>query len=416
MKKLISIFISICLCVTSIFCCIGCNNEKPYVDTSNAVDPGAFERPNYAKEMEEQHDALGREHIEIPVGVEIVTIDGEEYIPIDSLEYIGYEYNVNSNFILTCDQTLNGFGEHSVPFKGKLHGNNYKIHGTINPPLFKTVSEGEICNLIFSADLQFGYRDYLNPCILSDYVWNSRIYNIMNYAGTWQKIDGITGMFYNSSISDCENYADLNACSGAIVGTAFGDSKINNCKNYGHLSCGIFNVCVGGIVGDVLTDPSVLPVQTPNVKIRDCVNYGNLIGWRNVGGIVGWHDQYEGLYPQEVMQDYEFYPSYPDGYFRDSTISNCQNFGNIYRTRTEDSFIDVKNCFGGIAGIFPHIENCTNSGNIYGFESVDPEWNVRYIGGIAGAAVSVENCDSNGSVECSSLVQFTDDICGYYIK
>lgn len=77
-KKLISIIISLCMAVTGIMCCLGCDGEEPYVDTSNAAVPGQFDNPEIAKAKEAEDDAAGREHIEIPEGAETIEIDGED--------------------------------------------------------------------------------------------------------------------------------------------------------------------------------------------------------------------------------------------------------------------------------------------------------------------------------------------------
>ena len=80
---------------------IGCG-PKGYVDKSNAVELGAFDRPDYAREMEEKHDREGREHIEIPDGAETITIDGEEYIPISDLDEVK---SLNKNYIINLSIT-----------------------------------------------------------------------------------------------------------------------------------------------------------------------------------------------------------------------------------------------------------------------------------------------------------------------
>ena len=415
MKKLVSVIIALCLSIASVACCIGCNDrdEKPFVDTSNAAECGAFDRPDYAKEMELAHDAE-REHIEIPEGAETVEINGEEYIPVDSL--LSIDNGDGKNYILTCDQSLTGsspLGGKFSTFRGKLNGNNYKIKGTVQTAIIHMIEDGEIFNLVLSSDLK--YTDSRRPAILVNYALNSKIYNIVNYSNSGSELSGIVLCLINSYIGNCENYADLH--NSGIVAEARGTSKIIECKNYGNLSD--MGKYVGGIVGYIFDDklyPTSKEPMRACVIVEKCVNYGNIIGNYNVGGIVGYFYQNGSTYGDK------FTPQEPDRYLSQSIIRDCQNYGNIYRDKNKRNYeltpIDITeiSCFGGIAGVFPNIENCTNQGNIYGFEAVNPKWQVGYVGGITGAAVSVENCENTGTVDCSDHVRFTDDICGYYIK
>lgn len=406
MKKLSSIILAICLCVLSVGCCVGCNdrNEKPFVDTSNAVECGSFDRSDYAKEMELVHDAE-REHIEIPDGAETVEIDGEEFIPIDTLDSMGN--GGGKNYILTCDQYLTGTSPlGGGEFRGKLNGNNYKISGTVQTAIIFSIEDSEIFNIVLSHDLTLKRSRNTRPAILVNEVYNSLIYNIKNYSRTCSESHAIVGALHNSEMSNCENYADLHSY-GAIVGTAWGTSKIINCKNYGNVSINSTRF-IGGIVGRVIDD-----IGTPyraDVTIEKCINYGHIIGSRNVGGIVG----------DFVQIDFSSFTDIILPVMDNQTkIKDCQNFGNIYRDKGYEerpADITVISCFGGIAGVFPNLESCTNQGNIYGFEALNPKWQVEYIGGITGVAVSVENCVNTGTVDCSDNVRFADEICGCYIK
>lgn len=365
--------------------------------------------------MELAHDAE-REHIEIPEDAETVEIDGEEYIPIDSLRSMGN--GDGKNYILTCDQTLTGTSSlGGGTFKGKLNGNNYKIKGEVQSAIIGTIDDSEIFNLVLSSDLKYTGPINKHPAILFHFVRNSKIYNIVNYSNSGLILSGVVGCLINSYMENCENYADLH--DSGIISEARGTSKIIECKNYGNLSAANGQKDIGGIVGCIFDDklyPTSKEPMRANVIIEKCVNYGKIVGNYNVGGIVGYYYQNGSTYGDR------FTPQEPNRYLTQSIVRDCQNYGNIYRDKNKRNFeltpIDITEvgCFGGIAGIFPNIENCTNQGNIYGFEAVNPKWQVEYVGGITGATVSVENCINMGTVNCSDNVRFADDICGYYIK
>ena len=134
---------------------------------------------------------------------------------------------------------------------------------------------------------------------------------------------------------------------GGIAGLAWYDSLIDNCKNYGDVTCpfvgsssaGSAVLNMGGILG-YLEFRSSSRYQ----RITDCVNTGNITTIRNVGnqylgGILGGGGN-KDAYPQ---------------------ISGCKNYGNISTVRTSNSQL------GGIAGYTCFVlTNNSNFGNVGG--------------------------------------------------
>lgn len=442
MKRTISVLVAICMSVICALCFIACG-EKPFVDTSNAVSRNTFDNPDFAKEQEAKDDAAGREHIEIPDDAETITIDGEQYIPIDDIDQIR-PVDYDKNFILKHDIDVTGKGVigpayilsmtsqyPDEPFTGKFNGNNYKVYGERSKALFGYIKNAEISNFVFSSEMK--HRPSLTPrggMALCGIAENSIIKNIVNYSATniYHASLGLIFYLYRSTVENVINYGDVTNGSTAIVKYMF-DSTVKNCKNYGNISY-ITRYPMGAIVSEILAHH--IPVlasdreatATVGSVVENCENYGNIIGTSYVGGIVGRVAMYQDAYTIGLTYGQIFYD-----YFTDiskvkllsnpSVVKNCTNHGNIYRNKDYEQdplYLTVLCCFGGIVGLGYKIENCTSNGNIYGFETVNPEYKVDYIGGITGAAVTLSECISSTELVTASSIKHTDDICGYAIE
>lgn len=444
MKRTISLLLAICMSVICVFTFVGCGEEK-YVDRSKAAIRNTFDDPEFAKAQEAKDDAAGREHIEIPEDAETITIDGEQYIPIDDIDEIRPE-DYDKNFILKHDIDVSG-GKGGVapsfilsmtstnpdkPFTGKFNGNNYKVYGDRSKILFGHIKDAEISNIIFSSETNNIDKTLRGATLLCGVAENSVIKNIVNYSMLGCKdLRATSGMIlylYKSTVDNIVNYGDIAEGSACIIKYMF-DSVAKNCKNYGNISYQ-FQYPIGGVVSEILAHH--IPVMTSNHEatattgslVENCENYGNIVGTSYVGGIVGRVTMYNDAYTLGLVHGEMFY-----NYFTDisrvrllsnpTVIKNCTNYGNIYRDKEyeEDPLkLTVLCCLGGIVGLGNEIENCTNNGNIYGFETVNPGYTVDYIGGITGAAVTVKECASSVKLSVAKKVKHTDELCGYLIE
>lgn len=93
-------------------------------------------------------------------------------------------------------------------------------------------------------------------------------------------VGGVSGYVNpNSSVSECKNYGKItgnNQHVGGIMGMASKNTSVSECKNYGDISS--ISECVGGIAGEVYPE---------NCLISKSMNFGQVKGPENVGGIVG---------------------------------------------------------------------------------------------------------------------------------
>ncbi|MDE5977452.1 MAG: hypothetical protein K2G70_03150, partial [Turicibacter sp.] len=377
-------------------------------------------REDYAKNKEAEDDAKGREHIEIPDGVATVEVDGENYNVIRSLEEFKLisrnESTQSDNYILGCDLNLadyNGFDESNrYDFRGKFNGNNYKIYSTeqskINKCLFSSATNAEITNVILSATDNNGTTSV--GCLLVRGCGYSVIRNCINYGqpahvthNSRNPCSGLIGIAQTSIVENCYNYCDFyvgGLCGGAIVGVAAYATLIRNCKNYGNIiGCTISPTShgVGGIVGSTVGDCS----------IENCENYGNIGGTSSVGGILGI-EELEDRASNPWFNDYlTFCYLKEDLYYENHIIRNCNNYGNIYlikdegETKFEHTNSDYHTnilLVGGIAGSATKVENCKNEGNFYGFENLGKGIQVEYTGGVVGIALQVVDCSNTGTM------------------
>ena len=402
MKKFL---ISLALIVAFV-CSVAMSACTKTPSTSTAVTIDELIRDDYAAEKEAEDDKTREHPTEIPEGAEVIEKDGEEWIVINSADeavnkiWKSGEAALSKNYILAADLILGKNYSRQINkykiFQGKFDGNNYKIYSTqenggVRGGLFNLVTDAIIENVVFSASDGSWDNDSLDwDDLLFARCYRSTIRNCINY---WQPKPYLTGYFFcfmgsaiESSIENCENYADLYVgyLGGGIANTVE-DGEIINCKNYGNISGKYYSedYGIGGIVGRLVGDSI----------IENCINYGKVTGQSNFGGIVGI-----GIANNKGgLMNIEYFPE-------KQKVDNCENFGDIYLKKEEGEerveTITWKSIYriGGIAGSATKIENCKNEGNFYGFESFGEGIKVDYCGGVVGVAKEVIDCTSANSI------------------
>lgn len=312
-------------------------------------------------------------------------IGTEEYIPIytaEQLKKVGtgesvyiaeigkyYTFSLNSKYILKNNIELNKnkytmaedgtitfasdaeqwtpIGTSANPFTGTFDGNEYKINGLY------------INNTSLSNQGLFGY----NNGTIKNIIINKGYIKAGYSFGTIASRNLENGIIYN-----CINKIDTNNGGGSGNICGFNSGKILNCTNEGNLT-NLFTYDVGGICGYLEKD---------NAIVKNCVNKGNIIGKKAVGGIVGYI-KYGG------------------------TVENCYNNGKISSSDTERSDI------GGIVGLI-NGNNTININNCYNLNMVTSEIN---IGGIVGRNLNsntvISNCYNKGNIISNRTVKYSDD-------
>ncbi len=144
-----------------------------------------------------------------------------------------------------------------------------------------------------------------------------------NYTGdTWAKglFSAVGGYVHDLTLKGEINIEKGRV--GSLASMAMAGAKIENITSYVNITAG--NNQIGGIIGYVNTD---------NVTLTNCVNYGTVTGRQLVGGIVG-------------------------GGFKNTAYINCKNHGAVTATNIE---------VGGIVGekyASATLTNCKNTGVI----------------------------------------------------
>ena len=243
-------------------------------------------------------------------------------------------------------------------FNGTFDGNDYEIKNlyiniadeNASAALFKITNKDSIIKNLVISDSYINGNKVVGAIVGYNY---GKIYNCVNNSQVngGSLVGGIVGRTYNI-IDNCKNYGNIKTTgyqTGGIVGNCdFGEEiKISNCKNYGNIVSTMDTV--GGIVGGAWRGND--DFKNVNIEIINCENYGKVGGEEIynciIGGIVGESR---------------------------ATIKNCINKGEIKGYRR----------VGGIAGVTTYynskntlIENCKNDGNVVG--------TYTEIGGICGS-------------------------------
>ncbi len=234
-------------------------------------------------------------------------------------------------------------------------------------------------------------------------------------------IGGIVGRATSKdcTIIDCENYGTISAGkygAGGIIGYADMKPTLQNCKNYGFInSPKAYNV--GGITG--------------TGEVKNSVNYGNIVGLSETGGIVG-----TALESLNSVRNYGSVTGKGNnvGGITGKTqyvnmIKDAKNYGmitgvdrvgGVCGNSESASIINVHNegkisgrdYIGGISGRINkegnQIFECINSGDVEGGS---------YVGGIVGRleAGAIQYCENSGEItgriarNCAAVVGFAEE-------
>jgi len=199
---------------------------------------------------------------------------------------------------------------------------------------------------------------------------------------------GIVGICTNATIENCINRATIHGYTN-VGGRANTNSKIQNCLNIsdiyqeGQADVNLFYANGTKINNDLIGVCGGIVGRLENSIIEKCVNtntatvYGlenNLTKSYVAGGIVGLSE-------------------------KNSTITNCQNNGNLMRNPLSTKK-DGYDYIGGIGGYIQEttIDQCFNTGTISG--KIDTTYYGASVGGILGEGreSNIYNCYNKGSV------------------
>lgn len=324
---------------------------------------------------------------------------------VDNNYYEGVYFKVENSLDLNnITWSGIGLGMSQNGFKGIFDGNNKRIYNVNisttgeRKGFFNSVSgdiknvslEGNIIvtgsNSKFVGLLTGICSGTIDNCVANGYVYSESSHaaglvgwngakDITNstFIGSVQAITVIGGIVgynakYNNVIGDitnCNNYSTIignafalasESGAGGIVGVCGSNATISNCVNHGLISAENASGGVGGIIG-----------QNYVTNIVNSDNYGKIIAFDKVGGIIG--------------------------YSRNSTavVTNCNN--------KEGALIQAKHSAGGISGYnYASIENCVNEGII---DCDDDKKYGYWVGGIVGmdgSPAPITNCINKGNV------------------
>ena len=171
---------------------------------------------------------------------------------------------------------------------------------------------------------------------------------------------------------------------GGIIANAI-DTKVDNCNNYCNLNS---KLCIGGIVAK-------FEAINKDVSISNCQNYGDIFssGVKLIGGIVGYCDNKKN----EVK--FEYCTNYGNISQENQESLNYQVAGICGFARENTVFYSCANCgeinamgstYGIVSGYVKLIENCYTTGNITTSEG--------YTAGIADTPKRVINCYNKTSI------------------
>ncbi len=265
--------------------------------------------------------------------------------------------------------------------------NNFDFNGSI--PKFSSFKPN-VCSTINGNEYTGGAFGYVYYCAIDGVCVKGTVTGAGEYTGG---VFGFTHFNNDAKIQDCtfDGIVTGNANNtGGISGYCKNNGRFQDCINYGQVE-GTDNV--GGIVGKV--DYFEKPPY-----IYYCVNVGNVTGKGDVGGVVGFMDG---------QQDCSSW----------TKIQRCGNYGEVYLSGNKE------NCAaGGILGRCKqrHVEviNCANHGYIHG--------SAERVAGIAGWIgrdpssmvvwyqsnnVHVRYCANFGNIASTNGDAYIGGICGW---
>ncbi len=370
--------------------------------------------------------------------------------------------NSSGEFYIGSDIDLSGI-ESWTPienFTGILHGNGFTIKGLNinaksleeNKGLFATLG-GTVENLKIEGTLTC--RGEAQKLGLLCGTNNGTIRNV-TVSGTVEApysdyVGGIAGYSNNSNITGCTTNVTVNAREyvggnsgfmmatrngniviadnvnrGAIIGKSrvgglYGMLDIPNGentetiivisnKNYGEVT-GSKNY-VGGIVGFAegtkYTWNAGYSSATAYLKITECINEANVVGFDYVGGIAGSAEAYVSEMSFCDNTGDVSGNSYVGGYAGRAV-------GTTMQVLTNNITVTGKSYVGGIAGFAGKVDTCTNNGDvkISGFIVQSGDEKISYAGGIAGYVTGAANCINNSDIDATSGGDYIGGIAGF---
>ena len=205
------------------------------------------------------------------VNLPVITITSAEQLQAMQMHI------AEETYVLGANIDLSQFSWTPFDFTATLDGNGYKIIGLKNNLFNQITGNGTVKNLVLDgvninvdgqgtvAALAFEIRN--NAVVEQITIYGSL------YARNASNVGGIVALAYNNTVfRGCTSYLNVDA----VIQT--GDRQI------------------GGMLGAICSGHAV--------TLENCVNYGNVTGNHNVGGILGW---YNGTVP----------------------VKNCSNYGTV---------------------------------------------------------------------------------------
>ena len=216
-------------------------------------------------------------------------------------------------------------------------------------------------------------------------------------AGVTYEVGGILGIAkQNVLVENCYNRASIKASAsyvGGVAGLAVENVVISRAYNDGEIN--IINTtaeaeeCIGGVVGCVATDSSVLnsynqkDIMTTanyvggvigranNVEIDNCYNKSKVVGFKNVGGVVG------SLEAKSVVSD-----AHNEGQVMASSFKDelCENFGGVLGNNYDS---EINYCYNNGTVIYAEKEEQPEGQE----PVVEEDVLTKYVGGVVGKSI-----------------------------
>lgn len=276
--------------------------------TSGKIFGFAAEMPNYIRIKATSEATITSITLNYRCGTNVDFNEAFQIKDADSLNLFNAlvregQTNLNARLVNDIDfknKTFGGIGTDTNRYKGTFDGNGKTISNitikntTKGTGLFNHVEGATISNLSIkniTVNSSTSYSECTGALIGSAYGVN--LNNINVSSGTiYGKINtgSIVGVTYKSTgktiINNVQNSASIIATGGLGTGGLVGTSEkgllieISNSINYGSVTSD--NDYVGGIIGLLRTGTS-----TVKSSVKDCINYGEVKGAKNVGGIAG---------------------------------------------------------------------------------------------------------------------------------
>jgi hypothetical protein len=342
------------------------------------------------------------------VSFEGKTINLTSNIDLSEHAYSNYTYGDIWNSIGWGTSSPFEFGY--CPFKGTFDGNEHTISGFATQPLFGKIIGASVKNLSTSGTVKTGVEGAVEDIAgVVKFAINSILDNLSSnvtlvyevIAGNAQRAGGIVAQTAgDTAVTNCVFNGVYDALPqrgdyiGGIVGsvgtTGFATNlTVEDCVNYADID-GHYDI--GGIVGG--TPFALTTVLSANITINDSINYGNIssagaYAYMGTGGILGASGYSKAVtFPASV------------------TIDGCVNLGNI-----GSSAINNANN-GGIVGLVQQggnleISDSYNRGDVISFS--DNSARLAVAGGIAGRVdgtvnASISNTYSTGEITATQTV------------